>query len=315
MSTAGKGGGKRGAERGLGGCCWKSTTLGIPVAVEDAPGGEGRKGGVKRRLDGLCAKSASLGIPVAGQDAWPKAGTGCVVGCCSKSAGCGVVPAKRRGGAVLRPSAACVGCMRHFVFHETFLGMRVRWDCYPFEVDKVDEGSAAHDGGVPKDCIIVRVNGRSLSPTDSAETKAWVRKELKETRPLSFAVVLRCAAGVRSVVGGLPAVPGKTEVAGGDAAAGVGRGTLRELICSLPGEEQETVARVLRRLVKERGTEQGCVQAVLRRLAGSDSEMCVGFCVHAVVVGASYVLGGGVGGVGWDDGALYGAMGAVMECV
>ena len=41
----------------------------------------------------------------------------------------------------------------------------------------------------------------------------------------------------------------------------------------------------------------------------------LGFCVHAVVVGASYVHGEGVGSVGWDDGSLYGAMGAVMECV
>ena len=178
-------------ERGLGGCCWKSATLGIPVAVQDAPGGEGRKGGVKRGLGGLCAKSASPGIPV----------------------------------------------------------------------------------------------------------------------------VLRCAAGLRSFVGGLPAVPGKTGVAGGDAAAGVGRGTLKELICSLPDEEQETVVSVLGRLVGERGEKHRCVRAVLRELAGSDSEMCVGFCVHAVVVGASYVHGEGVGSVGWDDGSLYGAMGAVMECV
>ena len=229
---------------------------------------------MKRGLGGLCAKSASPGIPVAGQDAWPKAGTGCVVGCCSKSASCGIAPAKRRGGAVLRPSGARVGCMRHFVFRETSLGMRVRWDCYPFEVEKVDEGSAAHDGGVPEDCIIVRVNGRNLSRTDSAEKREWVRKELKETRPLSFDVVPRCAAGLRSFVGGLPAVPGKTEVAGGDAAAGVGRGTLKELICSLPDEEQETVVSVLGKLVGERREKHRCVRAVLRELAGSDSEMC-----------------------------------------
>ena len=90
---------------------------------------------------------------------------------------------------------------------------------------------------------------------------------------------------------------------------------MKELICSLPDEEQETMLSVLGRLVGERGEKHRCVRAVLRELAGSDSEMCVGFCVHAVVVGASYVPGGGVGGVGWDDGSLYGAMGAVMECV
>ena len=246
---------------------------------------------MKRGLGGLCAKSASPGIPVAGQDAWPKARTECVVGCFSKSASCGipiagakgtVVPSPSgqqgircrafqcRGGAVPRPSGARGGSMRHFELHEARLGMHLRRGCYPFEVEKVDEGSAAHDRGVPQDSIMFRVNGRRLSPTDGEEERERVRKELREKRPLSFDVVLRCAAGLRSLVGGLPAVPGKTGVAGADAGAGVGRGTLKELICSLPDEEQETVVSVLRKLLEERPKEHQCVHAVLRELAGSD---------------------------------------------
>ena len=161
--------------------------------------------------------------------------------------------------------------MRHFEFHDKGrLGMHLRRGCYPIEVEKVDEGSAAHDRGVPQDSIMFRVNGRRLSPTDGEEERERVRKELREKRPLSFDVVLRCAAGLRSLVGGLPAVPGKTGVAGADAGAGVGRGTLKELICSLPEEEQETVVSVLRKLLEERPKEHQCVHAVLRELAGSD---------------------------------------------
>ena len=158
--------------------------------------------------------------------------------------------------------------MRHFEFHDKgWLGMHLRPDCYPFQVEKVDEGSAAHYRGVPQDSIMFRVNGRRLSPTDGEEERERVRKELK-VRPLSFDVVLRCAAGLRSLAGGLPAVPGKAGVAGADAGAGAGRGTLKELICSLPDEEQETVVCVLRKLHEERRKEYHCAHAVLRELAG-----------------------------------------------
>ena len=78
----------------------------------------------------------------------------------------------------------------------------------------------------------------------------------------------QCAAGLRSLAGGLPAVPGKAREAGADAGAGAGRGTLGELISSLPNEEQETVLCVLRKLDEERRKEYQCVHAVLRELAG-----------------------------------------------
>ena len=96
--------------------------------------------------------------------------------------------------------------MRHFKFHDAgSLGMHLRRGCYPFEVEKVDEGSAAHDRGVPQDSIMFRVNGRRLSPTDGEEERERVRKELK-VRPLSFDVVLRWAVGMRWFAGGLPSV-------------------------------------------------------------------------------------------------------------
>ena len=165
---------------------------------------------------------------------------GCVVGCFSKSASPGV------------PVAGSKGTSRHFLFTETgFLGIELISGRYPFEVGKVDVGSAAEYRGVPEKSIIWRVNGRKLSASDSEETKESVREELK-ARPLSFDVVLQCAAGVRSLSGGLPAVPG----------------TLEELISSLSEEEREIVGCVLRKLHNERSQPYQVVYAVLCELAG-----------------------------------------------
>ena len=158
--------------------------------------------------------------------------------------------------------------MRHFEFHDAGrLGMHLRPGCYPIEVEKVDVGSAAHYRGVPENSIMWRVNGRGLLPSDGDEKKERVREELKR-RPLSFDVVLQCAAGVRSLSGGLPGVPGKAGVAGADAGAGAGRGTLEELISSLSEEEREIVGCVLRKLHNERSQRYQVVYAVLCELAG-----------------------------------------------
>ena len=133
-----------------------------------------------------------------------------MVGCFPKSASPGVPVAGSKGTVV-----ASGWTMRHFEFHDAGrLGMHLRPDCYPIEVEKVDEGSAAHYRGVPQDSIMFRVNGRRLSPTDGEEERERVRKEFK-VRPLSFDVVLRCAPGLRSLAGGLPAVPGKAGVVRG----------------------------------------------------------------------------------------------------
>ena len=188
---------------------------------------------------------------------------GCVVGCFSKSASPGVPVAGSKGTLVVSGRTS-----RHFLFTETgFLGIELISGRYPFEVGKVDVGSAAEYRGVPEKSIIWRVNGRKLSASDSEETKESVREELK-ARPLSFDVVLQCAAGVRSLSGGLPGVPGKAGVAGADAGAGAGRGTLVELISSLSEEEREIVGCVLRKLHNERSQRYQVVYAVLCELAG-----------------------------------------------
>ena len=109
------------------------------------------------------------------------------------------------------------------------LGMQLRQDCYPLEIERVDEGSAAYEQGVPQNSVIVRVNGQRLSKTDGKDVKERVRKMLKE-RPLTLDVVLREAAGPRPLAGehppgaqrlakgGPPAVPGEASGAGADAA-------------------------------------------------------------------------------------------------
>ena len=169
----------------------------------------------------------------------------------------------------------------------------MRQDCYPLEIERVDEGSAAYEQGVPQNSVIVRVNGQWLLKADGKGVRERVRKMLKE-RPLTFDVVLRDAAGPRPLAGGHPpgaqrlakgghpAVPEEAPGAGADAAAGqaltsaggaVARaasvgGTLKELISALPVEEQKIVACVLRKLEEERPKDYHCVHAVLRELAG-----------------------------------------------
>ena len=103
--------------------------------------------------------------------------------------------------------------MRHFEFHEPgSLGMHLGRRRYPIEIAEVDEGTPAHQQGVPPNSVMVRVNGQPLEPNDGEDVREHVINMLKE-RPVTFDVV-----------------------------------TFDELIELETAEEQETVRRVLRKL-------------------------------------------------------------------
>ena len=103
--------------------------------------------------------------------------------------------------------------MRHFEFHEAgSLGMHLGRRRYPIEIAEVDEGTPAHQQGVPPNSVMVRVNGQPLEPNDGEDVREHVINMLKE-RPVTFDVV-----------------------------------TFDELIELETAEEQETVRRVLRKL-------------------------------------------------------------------
>ena len=103
--------------------------------------------------------------------------------------------------------------MRHFEFHEAgSLGMQLGRGRYPIEIREVDEGTPAHQQGVPPNSVMVRVNGQPLEPNDGEDVREHVINMLKE-RPVTFDVV-----------------------------------TFDELIELETAEEQETVRRVLRKL-------------------------------------------------------------------
>ena len=185
------------------------------------------------------------------------------------------------------------------------LGMQLRQDCYPLEIERVDEGSAAYEQGVPQNSVIVRVNGQWLLKADGKGVRERVKKMLIE-RPLNFDVVLRDAAGPRPLggehppwaqrlgKGGAPAVRSEARGGGADAAAeqalasgggAVARGAcglhglvrsraifagarMGELISALTEEEYVTVLRVVLKLVKEGSGGDRRVLADRRELAG-----------------------------------------------
>ena len=94
--------------------------------------------------------------------------------------------------------------MRHFEFHEAgSLGMQLGRGRYPIEIREVDEGTPAHQQGVPPNSVMVRVNGQPLEPNDGEDVREQVKKMLKE-RPVTFDVVLRDAAGAPPPAGGHP---------------------------------------------------------------------------------------------------------------
>ena len=67
--------------------------------------------------------------------------------------------------------------MRHFEFHEAgSLGMQLGKGCYPIEIGKVDEGTAAYQQGVPQKSIMVQVNGQRLLATDGKDVREQVRR-------------------------------------------------------------------------------------------------------------------------------------------
>ena len=206
MSTAGEEGGNGCVKRRLDGCCSKSASCCITNAGQDAAGDEGGRRKVERRLE-----FGSPCIAVAGHDAWPKARRECVVGCFSKSAS----PAIPMAGSA--PAIPFAAPSRHFEFSQREVGLYVTPNVYPIRVTDVKAGTPAHASGVRKGSILYRVNGRTLLATDGEKERAEVRMELKQRRPLSLDVVQ--GPPVRR----LPAVP---VVAGADAGAGVGRGTL-----------------------------------------------------------------------------------------
>ena len=79
--------------------------------------------------------------------------------------------------------------MRHFEFHEPgSLGMHLGRRRYPIEIAEVDEGTPAHQQGVPPNSVMVRVNGQPLEPNDGEDVREHVIKMLKE-RPVTFDVV------------------------------------------------------------------------------------------------------------------------------
>ena len=270
MSTAGEEGGNGCVKRRLDGCCSKSASCCITNAGQDAAGDEGGRRKVERRLE-----FGSPGIVVAGRDVYRKARRECVVGCFSKSAS----PAIPMAGSAPAIPIAAKGRLspwprgpppsRHFEFPQAEVGLYVTPNVHPIRVVDVKAGTPAHASGVRKGSILYRVNGRTLLATDGEKEREEVRMELKQRRPLSLDVVQG------PPVRGLPAVP---VVAGADAGAGVGRGTLVgeeqersvQLIRALPQDEQEIVARVLFKLVQQRaspaGKDQESVLARLREL-------------------------------------------------
>ena len=131
--------------------------------------------------------------------------------------------------------------MRHFEFHQAgSLGMQLGRGRYPIEIREVDEGTPAHQQGVPPNSVMVRVNGQPLEPNDGEDVREQVKKMLKE-RPLTFDVVLRDAAGAPQ--------PKRSRAVGEGAAA---RMDCHELIDLLTAEEQEMVSRDLRKLLADR---------------------------------------------------------------
>ena len=131
--------------------------------------------------------------------------------------------------------------MRHFEFHQAgSLGMQLGRGRYPIEIREVDEGTPAHQQGVPPNSVMVRVNGQPLEPNDGEDVREQVKKMLKE-RPLTFDVVLRDAAGAPQ--------PKRSRAVGEGAAA---RMDYHELIDLLTAEEQDMVRRVLRKLLADR---------------------------------------------------------------
>ena len=88
--------------------------------------------------------------------------------------------------------------MRHFEFHYAgSLGMHLGRDRYPIEIREVDEGTPAHQQGVPPNSVMVSVNGQPLESNDGEDVKDQVHNMLKE-RPLTFDVMLRDTAGATS---------------------------------------------------------------------------------------------------------------------
>ena len=153
----------------------------------------------------------------------------------------------------------------HFEFNEAgSLGMHLGHRRYPIEIAEVDEGTPAHQQGVPPNSVVVKVNGQPLEPNDDEDVREQVKEMLKQ-RPLTFDVVLRDAAGApqpkrsRAVgVAGATSAGPRAQVhrrahqvhdAGEGAAA---RMDCHELIDLLTAEEQEMVCRVLRKLLADR---------------------------------------------------------------
>ena len=131
--------------------------------------------------------------------------------------------------------------MRHFEFHEAgSLGMHLGRRRYPIEIAEVDEGTPAHQQGVPPNSVMVKVNGQPLEPNDDEDVREQVKEMLKQ-RPLTFDVALRDAAGAPQ--------PKRSRAVGEGAAA---RMDCHELIDWLTAEEQEMVCRVLRKLLADR---------------------------------------------------------------
>ena len=116
---------------------------------------------------------------------------------------------------------------------------------YPIEIAEVDEGTPAHQQGVPPNSVMVRVNGQPLEPNDDEDVREQVKEMLKQ-RPLTFDVVLRDAAGAPQ--------PKRSRAVGvaGATSAGPRRMDCHELIDLLTAEEQEVVRRVLRKLLADR---------------------------------------------------------------
>ena len=70
------------------------------------------------------------------------------------------------------------GSMRHFEFHEMgSLGLQLGRGRYPIEIREVDEGTPAHQQGVPPNSVMVRVNGQPLEPNDGEDVREQVKKD------------------------------------------------------------------------------------------------------------------------------------------
>ena len=123
--------------------------------------------------------------------------------------------------------------------------MHLRGPRYPIEIAEVDEGTPAHQQGVPPNSVMVKVNGQPLEPNDDEDVREQVKEMLKQ-RPLTFDVVLRDAAGAPQ--------PKRSRAVGvaGATSAGPRRMDCHELIDLLTAEEQEGARRVLRKLLADR---------------------------------------------------------------